>query len=193
MNAHRTALKDVLILEPKVFTDDRGYFMESYNRKVLASVGIDLEFVQDNHSCSMKNVLRGLHYQVEKPQGKLVRVVTGEVLDVVVDLRRSSPTFGKAETHLLSELNQRCLWVPPGFAHGFCVRSDTAQFLYKTTEYYRPELERTVVWNDPDLNIDWRLQGEPLLSAKDAAGLPFKSAPVFDDITHSIPRAADCS
>jgi len=130
MNAHQTALKDVLILEPKVFKDERGYFMESYNRKVMTSLGIAFEFVQDNHSCSMKNVLRGLHYQVEKPQGKLVRVVGGEVLDVVVDLRRSSPTFGKAETHCLSELNQRCLWVPPGFAHGFSVRSDTAQFLY---------------------------------------------------------------
>ncbi|HEU4414440.1 MAG TPA: dTDP-4-dehydrorhamnose 3,5-epimerase [Candidatus Angelobacter sp.] len=182
MNIIKTLLKDVLLLEPRVFRDDRGFFLESYNRNVLASFGIDDEFVQDNHSCSVKNVLRGLHYQIEQPQGKLVRVVVGEVLDVVVDLRRSSPTFGQWESFRLSAANQWLLWVPPGFAHGFYVKSESAHFIYKTTEYYRPEFERTIAWNDPDLKIDWQLQGEPALSAKDRQGLAFRSAPMFDDV-----------
>jgi dTDP-4-dehydrorhamnose 3,5-epimerase len=181
MNARRTSLKDVLLLEPFIFEDNRGFFMESYNRSVMASFGIGMEFVQDNRSCSFANVLRGLHYQVERPQGKLVHVIVGEVLDVIVDLRRNSPTFGKWESHRLSALEQRFLWVPPGFAHGFYVLSETTQFCYKTTDYYRPKHERTIVWNDPQLNIDWQLQAEPVVSEKDRQGLSFKSAPKFEE------------
>ena len=140
-----------------------------------------MDFVQDNRSCSFANVLRGLHYQIERPQGKLVHVVVGEVLDVIVDLRRSSPTFGKWESYRLSSLNQLFLWVPPGFAHGFYVLSETTQFVYKTTEYYQPQYERTILWNDPDLKIDWQLQGQPVLSAKDQMGLCFRSAPVYEE------------
>ena len=172
-----TSLPEVLILEPKVFGDARGFFFESFNARDFAqSTGLDVQFVQDNHSKSAKGVLRGLHYQIEHPQGKLVRVTQGEVFDVAVDLRRSSPTFGKWEGVVLSAENKRQLWVPPGFAHGFVVLSDTAEFLYKTTDYYAPEHERCIAWNDPTLAIQWPDFGEePKLSAKDAAGAKFSS------------------
>lgn len=171
-----TELPDVLLIEPKVFGDDRGFFFESWNRKTLAALGLDIDFVQDNHSRSAHNVLRGLHYQVERPQGKLVRVVVGEVYDVAVDLRRSSPTYGKWAGFTLSAANKRLAWIPPGFAHGFCVTSDYAEFLYKTTDYWYPEHERTLLWNDPALSIPWPLSGPPILAAKDAAGKPLQSA-----------------
>lgn len=171
-----TELPDVLLIEPKVFGDDRGFFFESWNRKTLAALGLDIDFVQDNHSRSAHNVLRGLHYQVERPQGKLVRVVVGEVYDVAVDLRRSSPTYGKWAGFTLSAANKRLAWIPPGFAHGFCVTSDYAEFLYKTTDYWYPEHERTLLWNDPALAIPWPLSGPPILAAKDAAGKPLQSA-----------------
>lgn len=185
MNVIRTAMPDVLILEPKVFGDARGFFLESFNAKVFREVtGLELNFVQDNHSRSGKGVLRGLHYQLRQPQGKLVRVVRGEVFDVAVDLRRSSPTFGKWAGVILSEHNQRQFWVPAGFAHGFVVLSDSADFLYKTTDYYAPQDEHCVAWNDPAIRIDWGLAAagvsEPLLSAKDRAGLPLAQAPVYD-------------
>lgn len=180
MNAIETALAGVLILEPRVFGDDRGFFYESYNRKVLAEkAGITQDFVQDNHSRSARNVLRGLHYQIRQPQGKLVRVIAGEVFDVAVDVRRSSPTFGKWTGVSLSADNKRMLWIPAGFAHGFLVLSDYAEFLYKTTDYWAPEHERSIAWNDPELAIDWPLAGEPVLSAKDRAGLRLKEAEVF--------------
>lgn len=180
MNAIETALAGVLILEPRVFGDDRGFFYESYNRRVLAEVaGITQDFVQDNHSRSARNVLRGLHYQIKQPQGKLVRAIAGEVFDVAVDIRRSSPTFGKWAGVNLSAENKRMLWIPPGFAHGFLVLSDHAEFLYKTTDYWAPEHERSIAWNDPELAIDWPLAGEPVLSAKDRAGLRLKEAEVF--------------
>ncbi len=181
MKSIETSLKDVLLLEPSVFRDERGFFLESYNRNSLESLGIREEFVQDNHSFSVEHVLRGLHYQVEHAQGKLVRVIAGEVLDIAVDLRRSSPTFGKWESFMISEVNSRVLWIPPGFAHGFYVRSTAAHFVYKTTTYYQPKFERTISWNDPDLKIDWQLQGEPVVSAKDQLGLPFRSAPVYEE------------
>lgn len=175
-----TAIPDCLIIEPKVFGDDRGFFYESFNRKTFAALtGLDLDFVQDNHSKSAKGVLRGLHYQIKQAQGKLVRAVQGVVLDVVVDIRKSSPTFGKHVTVELSAENKRMFWVPAGFAHGFVVLSDTAEFLYKTTDYYAPEFERCIAWNDPALAIDWQLQGEPLVSAKDAQGILLKNADVF--------------
>ncbi len=158
----------MLILEPKVFGDARGYFFESYNRRAFrAATGLDVEFVQDNHSLSEKNVLRGLHYQIEQPQGKLVRVIAGEVFDVAVDLRRSSKTFGRWVGFRLSAESKRMAWIPPGFAHGFLVTSERAEFLYKATDYYAPEHERTVVWNDPDLAIGWSRGGEPVLNEKD--------------------------
>jgi dTDP-4-dehydrorhamnose 3,5-epimerase len=169
MNVVPSAIPDVKLIEPRVFGDDRGFFFESFNRRALAPFGIDAEFVQDNHSRSARNVLRGLHYQIRQPQGKLVRVVAGEVLDVAVDLRRASPTFGRWVSFLLSAENKRMAWVPPGFAHGFLVRSDYAEFLYKTTDYYAPEHERAIRWNDADLAVDWELSGTPILSAKDAA------------------------
>ena len=175
-----TSLPDVFMLEPKVFGDARGFFMESYNRQTFASLGIDADFVQDNHSRSGKGVLRGLHYQIRRPQGKLVRVVAGEVFDVAVDLRRHSSSFGKWTGMILSAENKRMAWVPPGFAHGFYVRSDAAEFLYKTTDYYAPEFERSLLWNDPSLNIDWSLLGEPALSAKDRQGVPLELAEVFE-------------
>jgi dTDP-4-dehydrorhamnose 3,5-epimerase len=175
-----TSLPDVFMLEPKVFGDARGFFMESYNRRTFASLGIDADFVQDNHSRSEKGVLRGLHYQIKQPQGKLVRVVAGEVFDVAVDLRRHSSSFGKWTGMILSAENKRMAWVPPGFAHGFYVRSDAAEFLYKTTDYYAPEFERSLLWNDPSLNIDWSLLGEPALSAKDRQGVPLELAEVFE-------------
>jgi len=180
MNVTETSLGGLLILEPKVFRDARGFFLESYSEKMLASLGIGDRFVQDNHSYSAKNVLRGLHYQVCHPQGKLVRVVAGEILDVAVDLRRSSSTFGKWHGVKLSEENFKMLWIPPGFAHGFRVLSDGAHVLYKATDFYYPECERTLAWNDPDLGIDWELDGEPTISAKDARGVLFREADKFE-------------
>lgn len=175
-----TSLPDVFVLEPRVFGDDRGFFLESYNEKVFSSVGIAQHFVQDNHSYSAKNVLRGLHYQIQQPQGKLVRVVQGDILDVVVDLRRSSPAFGKWVAVHLSGENKRMIWVPSGFAHGFRVSSETAHVFYKTTDYYAPQFERTLAWDDPDLKIDWELDGEPTLSAKDQRGVALRDAETFE-------------
>jgi dTDP-4-dehydrorhamnose 3,5-epimerase len=180
MKATRTAIPDLLIIEPKVFGDDRGFFFESFNRRKFAELtGCDVDFVQDNHSRSAKNVLRGLHYQIQHPQGKLVRVVQGAVLDVVVDIRRSSPTFGRHAAVELSAENKRMLWIPEGFAHGFAVLSDTAEFLYKTTDYWYPEHERCLRWDDPALAIDWRLQAAPALSAKDAQGKTLAETELF--------------
>ena len=181
MKVTPTALPEVLILEPKVFGDARGFFMESWNAKVFReATGCDLPFVQDNHSRSAKNVLRGIHYQLVKPQGKLVRVVSGTVLDVAVDLRRASPNFGKWVGVELSAENQKQLWIPPGFGHAFVVRSESADFLYKTTEYWIPEYDRNLRWNDPTVNIDWGLGGaQPLLAAKDAAAPLLVDAEVF--------------
>jgi dTDP-4-dehydrorhamnose 3,5-epimerase len=174
MNVIPTAIPDVLILEPKVFGDSRGFFFESYNEKAFReATGVTAHFVQDNHSRSARGVLRGLHYQIEQPQGKLVRCTQGEVFDVVVDIRRDSPTFGQWVGEILSEENKRQLWIPPGLAHGFLVLSESADFLYKTTEYYAPQHERSILWNDPDLAIEWPLNS-PLLSAKDAAATLFK-------------------
>lgn len=174
-----TGHPDVLLLRPRVFGDARGFFLESYNRKAFAELGIGAEFVQDNHSRSAKGVLRGLHYQIRQPQGKLVRVAVGEVFDVAVDLRRSSPHFGRAAGFRLSADTHDMAWIPPGFAHGFLVLSGHAEFLYKTTDYYAPQFERSLLWNDPALDIAWPLQGEPLLSAKDRAGLPLAACEVF--------------
>jgi dTDP-4-dehydrorhamnose 3,5-epimerase len=175
-----TAIPEVKLVEPKVFGDSRGFFFESWNRRALAAAGLDVDFVQDNHSRSRRGVLRGLHYQVERPQGKLVRVVAGEVFDVAVDLRRSSPTFGRWVGAMLSADNRRMFWVPPGFAHGFIVVSDSADFLYKTTDYWFPEHERTLLWNDPAVGIVWPFDGSPTLAPKDAAGTPLASAPTYD-------------
>ncbi|TWC11643.1 MULTISPECIES: dTDP-4-dehydrorhamnose 3,5-epimerase [unclassified Pseudomonas] len=180
MNVIATRLPDVLIIEPKVFGDDRGFFYESFNARAFAeATGCDLQFVQDNHSRSTKGVLRGLHYQIEQAQGKLVRVIAGEVLDVAVDIRRSSPTFGQWESVRLSAQNQRQLWIPPGFAHGFMVLSESADFLYKTTDYYAPMAERCIRWDDPDLAIDWELEGAPTLSSKDQNGKFLHEADLF--------------
>jgi dTDP-4-dehydrorhamnose 3,5-epimerase len=182
MNITPTALPDVYILEPKVFGDARGFFYESFNRKRFAAgTGVDADFVQDNHSRSARGVLRGLHYQLRQPQGKLVRVAVGEVLDVAVDLRRSSAHFGRWVGVHLSAENKRQLWVPPGFGHGFVVLSESAEFLYKTTDYYAPADEHCIVWNDPELAIDWQLPAAltPALSAKDTAGLSFRDAEVY--------------
>lgn len=177
MNVVKTAIPDVLIIEPKVFGDDRGFFFESFNLRLFQEkTGRSPTFVQDNHSRSGRNVLRGLHYQIKQPQGKLVQVAVGEVFDVAVDLRKSSPTFGKWEGAVLSAENKRQLWVPPGFAHGFLVLSESANFLYKTTDYYAPEHERCIIWNDPDVGIDWPVKGEPILAAKDKAGRRLKDA-----------------
>ena len=168
MRVIATAIHDVLIIEPKVFGDDRGFFFESFNHRQFAElVGRDVNFVQDNHSRSAKNVLRGLHYQIQQPQGKLVRVVQGAVFDVALDIRKSSATFGQHVALELSAENKRMLWIPEGFAHGFMVISEIAEFLYKTTDYYAPEYERSIVWNDPALAIQWPIQGEPTLSVKD--------------------------
>ena len=180
MKVTPTALAGVKLIEPQVFGDDRGFFMESWNARTFAAAGIDATFVQDNHSRSRKGVLRGLHYQIEHPQGKLVRCVAGEVFDVVVDLRRSSPTFGRAVGLSLSAQNHRMLWVPPGFAHGFLTVSDFAEFLYKTTDYWYPEHERSLLWNDAALAIEWPVSGTPILTAKDAAGTPLANAAVYD-------------
>ena len=174
-----TSLADVLLIEPRVFGDARGYFFESYNRRAFAQAGIDVEFVQDNHSRSARGVLRGLHYQIEHAQGKLVRVVSGEVYDVAVDMRRSSPTFGRSIGMTLSAHDKQMLWIPPGFAHGFLVLSETAEFLYKTTDFWYPEFERSLLWNDSALGIAWPLQQAPTLAAKDAAGTPFAIADTY--------------
>ena len=180
MQVIATAIPDVLIIEPKVFGDARGFFFESYNERAFAqATGLQLNFVQDNHSRSAQGVLRGLHYQIRQPQGKLVRVVRGSVFDVAVDLRKSSPTFGQWVGVELSEANHRQLWVPPGFGHGFLVTSASADFLYKTTDYYAPEHERCIVWNDPDIGIAWPLGEAPQLSGKDKAGLPLAQAETF--------------
>ncbi len=175
-----TSLPGVFVLEPRVFGDERGFFFESYNSRAMEAVGIVEPFVQDNHSCSRRNVLRGLHYQVKQPQGKLVRVAEGEILDVAVDLRRSSTTFGRWEAVRLSGDNKRMLWIPPGFAHGFYVTSEKAHVLYKATDFYAPEHERTLTWNDPDVNIKWELKGEPIVSAKDQRGAALRDAETFD-------------
>ena len=180
MQAIPTAIPEVLIIEPKVFGDARGFFFESYNARAFAqATGLDVNFVQDNHSRSARGVLRGLHYQLKQPQGKLVRVVRGSVYDVAVDVRKSSPTFGRWVGVELSESNQRQLWVPAGFAHGFLVTSESADFLYKTTDYYAPEHERCIAWNDPAIGIEWPLDGAPALSAKDQQGVTLAQAEVF--------------
>ena len=181
MKAIRTEIPDLLVLEPKVFGDERGFFLESYNKRSFReATGLDVEFVQDNHSRSKRNVLRGLHYQIRQSQGKLVRVVAGEVFDVAVDLRRSSASFGKWMGFNLDAASKRMAWIPPGFAHGFLVLSDHAEFVYKTTDYYAPKHERTLLWNDPELGIEWPLQGAPLLAEKDRRGTPLKAAETFD-------------
>ena len=182
MKVTPTAIPDVLVIEPKVFGDARGFFFESFNNKAFdEAVGKHVEFVQDNHSRSVKGVLRGLHYQIEQPQGKLVRAVRGAVFDVAVDIRKSSATFGQWVGAELSDENHKQLWVPPGFAHAFLVLTDSADFLYKTTSYYAPAHERAIAWNDPELGIRWPdTGGDPKLSAKDAAAVPFRSAEVFD-------------
>jgi dTDP-4-dehydrorhamnose 3,5-epimerase len=174
-----TELPDVLLVEPRVFSDDRGFFFESWNKRALAAAGLVAEFVQDNHSRSLRNVLRGLHYQIEQAQGKLVRVCAGAVFDVAVDIRRSSPTFGRWTGATLSAQNKQMLWIPPGYAHGFLVLSEAAEFLYKTTDYWYPEHERTLLWNDPALGIAWPLDGQPAVAAKDAAGRPLALADVY--------------
>lgn len=180
MKALPTAIQDLLIIEPKVFGDDRGFFFESYNQRKFAELlGQEVAFVQDNHSRSVQGVLRGLHYQIQHPQGKLVRCVRGRVLDVAVDIRKSSPTFGQHVSLELSEENKRMLWIPAGFAHGFVVLSESAEFLYKTTDYWYPEYERSIRWDDPALAIDWQLQNAPALSAKDAQGKLLAEAEVF--------------
>jgi dTDP-4-dehydrorhamnose 3,5-epimerase len=176
MKATPTAIPEVLVLEPKIFGDERGFFFESYNKRAFkAATGLDVDFVQDNHSKSRRNVLRGLHYQVEKPQGKLVRVTQGSVWDVAVDIRKGRPTYGQHVAVELSADNKRQLWIPPGFAHGFLVLSETAEFLYKTTDYYAPEFERCIQWNDQTLAISWPLSSLPLVSEKDRQGVAFSS------------------
>ena len=179
MRIQPTAIPDVLLVEPDVHGDARGFFFESYNRRALAAAGIDAEFVQDNHSRSRRGVLRGLHYQIEHAQGKLVRAAEGEVFDVAVDLRRRSPTFGRHVAMMLSATNRRMLYIPPGFAHGFIVTSESADFLYKTTDYWHPEHERTLLWNDRALGIAWPAGIEPILAAKDVAGVPLASADCY--------------
>ena len=180
MKASRTAMPEVVVLEPKVFADERGFFFESYNRRTFhKATGVDVEFVQDNHSRSKKDVLRGLHYQVRQAQGKLVRVIAGEVWDVAVDLRRGSPAFGKWAGFTLSAESRRMAWIPPGFAHGFVVVSASADVLYKATDYYAPEHERTLLWNDPALAIRWPLAGSPILTDKDRRGTPLALAETF--------------
>ena len=177
MRVIRTEIPDVLIVEPKVFGDERGFFFESYNKNTFReATGLDVEFVQDNHSRSRRGVLRGLHYQLRQAQGKIVRVIAGEVFDVALDIRRGSPTFGKAVSFQLDAASKRMAWIPPGFAHGFLVVSDEADVLYKTTDYYAPQHERTILWNDPALGIRWPLQGEPILADKDRRGTPLQHA-----------------
>ncbi len=181
MKVIESVLNGVFLMEPRVFGDARGFFLESFNAKVFKELtGVTAEFVQDNHSRSMRGVLRGLHYQIKQPQGKLVRVVVGSVYDVAVDLRRSSPTFGQWFGAELSADNKRVMWIPPGFAHGFMVTSDFAEFLYKTTDYWAPEHERSLMWNDPELGVAWPLQGEPMLSDKDRKGKPLSECEVYE-------------
>ncbi|WP_017653186.1 dTDP-4-dehydrorhamnose 3,5-epimerase [Fortiea contorta] len=180
MQVIQTKIHNLLVIEPQIFGDDRGFFYESYNeKKFLEKVGINQHFVQDNHSRSAHNVLRGLHYQIQQPQGKLVRVAVGSIFDVAVDLRKSSPTFCQWEGMYLTAENQRQFWIPPGFAHGFVVLSEATEVLYKTTDYYAPQYERTILWNDPDLAIAWPMTEDPILSAKDKAGQLLKNAEVF--------------
>lgn len=180
MNIITTEIPEVLIIEPKVFQDDRGFFFEAFNHKIFTQqTGIFVNFVQDNHSASKQNVLRGLHYQIQQPQGKLIRAIVGTIFDVAVDIRKSSPTFGQWVGCELSDANKRQLWIPSGFAHGFVVCSEIAEVLYKTTDYYAPQYDRCIIWNDSDLAIDWQLTDVPILSTKDAAGQSFKKADVF--------------
>jgi len=180
MKVAATAIPGLLLLEPTIHEDERGFFFESFNQKRFeAATGLNIRFVQDNHSRSVRHVLRGLHYQISQPQGKLLRVTAGEVFDVAVDLRRSSPTFGKFAGMVLSAANKKQLWIPEGLAHGYLVLSDAAEVLYKTTDYYAPEHERCLIWNDPEVGIDWPKDGEPILSAKDRLGLPLSKAEVF--------------
>ena len=179
MNVLSTRIPEVLIIEPLVFGDDRGFCLESFNEREMRKIGIDAHFVQDNHSRSARNVLRGLRYQLDQPQGKLVRVVSGKIFDVAVDLRRNSPTFGAWEGVELSAENRRLLWIPPGFGHGFVVQSETADVLYKASDYYAPQSEHTILWRDTEIGIDWPIEGTPILSAKDMAGTSFREAPVY--------------
>ncbi len=180
MKVSETPLPGVLLIEPKVFKDSRGFFLETYNEKKMSEIGIREHFVQDNHSYSSKNVLRGLHYQIQHPQGKLVRAIAGEIFDVAVDLRTSSPTSGRSYGTVLSGENNQMLWIPPGLAHGFQVLSSGAHVVYKTTDFYYPEFERTLAWNDPDLNIAWQSKEQPIVSAKDALGASLRDAEKFD-------------
>ena len=175
-----TSIGDVQLIEPRIFSDDRGFFYESYNQEVLARAGITGPFVQDNHSFSARNVVRGLHYQIEHPQGKLIRCISGEIFDVAVDIRRHSRTFGQWIGETLSSANRRMLWVPPGFAHGFMVLSESAEVLYKATDFYAPQYERTILWNDPEIGIAWPRQQPAILSAKDLAGSTLHQAPVYE-------------
>lgn len=180
MNVFATEIPDVFLIEPRVFGDDRGFFFESFNAKVFQEkTGVTDSFVQDNHSRSIQNVLRGLHYQIQQPQGKLIRALAGSIFDVAVDIRKSSPYFGRWVSYELSAENKRQLWIPAGFAHGFVVLSEFAEVAYKTTDYYAPQHERCIIWNDPDLAIDWHITTPPILSVKDQAGVPFKSADLF--------------
>ncbi len=180
MQATPLAITDVILFEPKIFGDDRGFFFESFNQAQFEkAIGKQVNFVQDNHSCSSKNVLRGLHYQIQQPQGKLVRVVAGEVFDVAVDIRKGSSTFGQWVGEVLSADNKKQLWIPNGFAHGFVTLSDTAEFLYKTTNYYAPQFERSILWNDPSVGIEWPISEEPVLSEKDKIAPPLAQADVF--------------
>jgi len=179
MNVVSAELPGVLVIEPRVFGDERGFFYESWNARVFEEAGIGARFVQDNHSLSQRGILRGLHYQIERPQGKLVRAVAGEIFDVAVDIRRSSPAFGRWTGHRLSAENKCMLWIPPGFAHGFLALSEKAEVLYKVSDYWAQEHERTIVWNDPDLRIDWPFEGVPVLSSRDAQGARLKDARVF--------------
>ena len=180
MKITKTVIPDVLLIEPTVFGDERGFFFESYNEKVWEEMtGLQTRFVQDNHSRSIAGVLRGIHYQIRQPQGKMVRVVCGEVFDVAVDLRRSSPTFGQWVGERLSARNKKCLWIPEGFGHGFLVLSDVAEFLYRTTDFWAPEHERCIIWNDPEIGIQWPLSGQPILSEKDSRGLPLREADLY--------------
>jgi dTDP-4-dehydrorhamnose 3,5-epimerase len=182
MKATTTRIADVQVLEPRVFEDSRGLFFESYNERVLAGFGIPGPFVQDNQSFSRRDVIRGLHYQVQQPQGKLIRCISGEIFDVAVDLRRQSPTFGQWVGETLSAANRRLLWIPAGFAHGFMVLSETAEVLYKATDFYAPQHERTILWDDPAIRINWPRSGKPILSDKDLAGLTLDQAPVYEEL-----------
>lgn len=176
-----TEIPDVLIIEPRVFGDERGFFLESFNEKIFhEKTGTDVRFVQDNHSCSAQHVLRGLHYQIQQAQGKLIRVVSGSIFDVAVDIRKGSPTFGQWVSYVLSAENKQQIWIPAGFAHGFLSLSDRTEVLYKSTDFYAPAHERCILWNDPDLAITWPLTADPIISAKDQVGLPLKTAEVFE-------------